>query len=130
MAFHEFVEVPGSYQVQVRVLNAADYGAPQQRNRVIFWASKLDIRLPKWPMPTHIPRNGHNATTRKVATVGWIPTATRHPMNSDEGHAYAPFYSSTVFEAIDDLVNVSQIEIISQITNKIGLTFTQPAFHW
>ena len=95
------------YQIQARVLNAADYGSPQQRNRVIFWGSRLDVRLPKWPIPSHIPRNGHNSTIRKVATIGWIPTASRHQLDPSEGHTHAPFLSPTVLEAIDDLVSTS-----------------------
>lgn len=93
------------YQCQIRVLNSADYGAPQQRNRVIFWAAKLGIALPKWPVPTHIPRGGYYGITRKVAGVGHIPIALRDEFeDEDENERRAPFYSVTIEEAIGDLV--------------------------
>ncbi|KAI5117478.1 hypothetical protein M0805_007182 [Coniferiporia weirii] len=91
------------YQIQVRILNAADYGSPQQRNRVIFWAAQIGIPLPKWPAPTHIPKAGRNHTIRKVSSIGHIPSPSRHPLDTEEGHQHAPFYSVTVLEAIDDL---------------------------
>lgn len=42
------------YNVDWRVLNAADYGAPTSRER-LFLVARLDGR-PKWPAPTHGPR--------------------------------------------------------------------------
>ncbi|KAL5511284.1 hypothetical protein ACEPAH_4500 [Sanghuangporus vaninii] len=89
------------YQCQMRVLNSADYGSPQQRNRVIFWASRLDVALPKWPIPTHIPRSGHNTKIRRIGEIGFAPIAARNEF--EDGHEYAPFYAVTVNEAIDDL---------------------------
>ncbi|THH12028.1 hypothetical protein EW145_g289 [Phellinidium pouzarii] len=97
------------YQVQIKVLNAADYGSPQQRNRVIFWAAQLGVPLPRWPTPTHIPRNGHNHTVRKVAS-GNIPLASRQSLDSEGGHRHAPFYSVTVLEAIDDLASPHDLD--------------------
>src|SRR5439155_13273450 len=39
------------YQIEYRVLNAADYGVPQRRRRGIVIASR--IGTPKWPEATH-----------------------------------------------------------------------------
>ncbi len=41
------------YQVRVMVLNAANYGDPQNRKRVFLFASKRGIRLPERPKETH-----------------------------------------------------------------------------
>lgn len=40
------------YRVEYRVLNAADFGVPQTRERV-FIAGRLDGRAWSWPTPTH-----------------------------------------------------------------------------
>lgn len=40
------------YRVEYRVLNAADYGVPQTRQRV-FIVGRLDNRAWNWPVPTH-----------------------------------------------------------------------------
>ncbi|EJD02256.1 S-adenosyl-L-methionine-dependent methyltransferase, partial [Fomitiporia mediterranea MF3/22] len=89
------------YQCQMKVLNAADYGSPQQRNRVIFWAARLDLALPKWPTQTHIPRQGHKAVQRRITNGFLAPLASRN--ESGEKHEQAPFYAVTIKEAIDDL---------------------------
>lgn len=38
--------------LEPRILNAADYGVPQRRNRVIFIGYKKGLTAPKYPMPT------------------------------------------------------------------------------
>jgi len=43
------------YQVRWRVLNAADYGVPQHRERLILLGAKNGIPLPSYPTPTHYP---------------------------------------------------------------------------
>lgn len=43
------------YQVEWRVLNAADFGAPTSRKR-LFILARRDGRPIRWPMPTHGPR--------------------------------------------------------------------------
>lgn len=100
------------YQCQLRVLNSADYGSPQQRNRVIFWGARLGLALPKWPTPTHIPRNGHNSVIRRVSDIGYAPVASRNKF--EECHQHAPFYSVTVNEAIDDLVTTNFISLFKR----------------
>jgi DNA (cytosine-5)-methyltransferase 1 len=42
------------YIIEWKVLNAADYGAPQERERVIVIGVRPDLRRrPRWPAPTH-----------------------------------------------------------------------------
>jgi DNA (cytosine-5)-methyltransferase 1 len=41
------------YRAQVRVLNAADYGVPQIRKRIIFIATRLENAPIRFPDPTH-----------------------------------------------------------------------------
>ena len=40
------------YDVHLKILNAADYGAPQLRYRAIFVGTKFDDEF-KFPSPTH-----------------------------------------------------------------------------
>lgn len=46
------------YQVRVCVLNAKNYGDPQDRNRVIIFAARWDVPLPKAPEATHSDLDG------------------------------------------------------------------------
>lgn len=43
----------GAYSFQARVLNAADYGAPQLRRRVILIGHHRDLPFPDFPATTH-----------------------------------------------------------------------------
>lgn len=67
------------YQVDGRLLLAADYGVPQLRERVFFVASRVGSSI-KFPEPTHGPRDslavqaGHLAAYRTVAdAIGDLP---------------------------------------------------------
>ena len=44
--------IPG-YQVRTMMVDASDYGDPQQRKRVIVHAARRDCALPYMPAPTH-----------------------------------------------------------------------------
>ena len=44
------------YQVSMNMLNAADFGAPQERKRCVIIAAKEDYTLPDPPVKTHGPR--------------------------------------------------------------------------
>ena len=114
----------------MRILNSADYGSPQQRNRVIFWASLPELLLPEWPCPSHYPRGGHNSVIRNVPGVGAVPKASRNDLEpgAHDGHTHAPFYAVTIKEAIGDLVSVSlsflrvqKYNIIATIKAFLGL---------
>lgn len=43
------------YRVQYRLLNAADFGVPQRRERVVFIGTRLDVEI-RFPAPTHTER--------------------------------------------------------------------------
>lgn len=55
------------YRVFVQVLNAADFGTPQIRKRLFFFATRLPNGF-HWPVPTHGPIEGINV--RRYRTVG------------------------------------------------------------
>lgn len=43
--------------LEPRILNAADYGVPQRRNRIIFMGYRRGLTPPKYPEPTVKPEN-------------------------------------------------------------------------
>lgn len=49
---HEF-QLIGYHTLEPRILNAAHYGVPQRRNRVIVMAYRNDMIPPVYPEPTH-----------------------------------------------------------------------------
>lgn len=51
----EFLE---DYSFDFRVLNAADYGAPQARRRAVLIGHRNDMAAPGFPEPTHSPDGG------------------------------------------------------------------------
>lgn len=54
----ELFEQDGTYNVvtPVKVLQAADYGTPQSRRRMILLGSRKGLQLPSYPQVTHTPR--------------------------------------------------------------------------
>lgn len=60
------------YAFQWKVLNAADYGAPQARKRAILIGHHRAIDFPGFPPPTH---GGHHVTVEEA--LQGIPSATR-----------------------------------------------------
>ncbi|WP_336992475.1 DNA cytosine methyltransferase [Leucobacter sp. VD1] len=54
----DMVEASGDYRVvtPIKVLQAADYGTPQSRRRVILLGARNDVELPAYPEATHLPR--------------------------------------------------------------------------
>lgn len=57
------------YNIGVRVLNAADYGVPQHRRRVIIIATRLDVPI-IYPDPTHSTHPDLSGNTRPWMTIG------------------------------------------------------------
>lgn len=43
----------GYRTLEPKLLNAAHYGVPQRRNRIIVIAYREDVRMPEYPIPTH-----------------------------------------------------------------------------
>lgn len=59
----------GGYRIlePYRVLQAADYGAPQSRKRMILLGARSDIPLPEYPAATVTPRNIKGTVTTSIA---------------------------------------------------------------
>ena len=51
------LEEIGYHTLEPRILNAADYGVPQRRNRVIFIGYRDGLAKPSYPEPTFKPEN-------------------------------------------------------------------------
>ncbi|TFK54606.1 S-adenosyl-L-methionine-dependent methyltransferase [Heliocybe sulcata] len=98
------------YQVHCKVLQAAQYGSPQGRERVIFLGSRGLIPLPEFPLPTHcFPKR---VMQRKTVTGNPITGVDRHP--DQPNIRSAPFPQVTINDAIGDLpsfdwINPAQI---------------------
>lgn len=70
-----------------QVLNAADYGVPQDRQRLFLYGARRGFALPKYPEPTHTRANGKPSLFRERET-------------------------PTVIEAIGDLPEVEDFDIL------------------
>ncbi|KAF8559697.1 S-adenosyl-L-methionine-dependent methyltransferase [Imleria badia] len=90
------------YQSKFAVLQAAQYGAPQGRKRVIFWGARRDVLMPEWPIPTH-------CSPIKLIRAGLPTGGVLLPIirNKCEGglddDRSAPLHFVTIDEAIGDL---------------------------
>lgn len=92
------------YQSKFAILQAAQYGAPQSRQRVIFWGARHDVLMPEWPIPTHC------SPIRLIRVK--LPGSVLPPIirNRCEGglddDRSAPLHFVTIDEAIGDLACV------------------------
>ncbi|KZT27307.1 S-adenosyl-L-methionine-dependent methyltransferase [Neolentinus lepideus HHB14362 ss-1] len=87
------------YQVHCKILQAAQYGSPQGRERVIFIGSKGLTPLPRFPLPTHcFPKR---VKQRKTVTGNPITGVDRLSEHTDV--MSAPFGQVTIEDAINDL---------------------------
>ena len=99
---------PLRYQAHCKVLQAAQYGAPQGRERVIFWGARRDVPLPDFPYPTH--NYKHKSKSYDLLTGEILHRPVRFVSTifdgkeRDEYRQYAPFQAVTIQDAIGDLV--------------------------
>jgi site-specific DNA-cytosine methylase len=93
------------WQVDMRVLNAAHYGCPQERPRLFLFAARRGYELPSPPEPMYFSKLTHNCFKRddKLATIADWNCLTVH---SDSSLPPAV----TVLEAIDDLPRLMEVE--------------------
>lgn len=107
----------GYNTLEPRILNAADYGVPQRRNRVIFIGYRDDVQEPSYPLPTHTPDEyisikeaisdliGNNAKGEKMilssyqqdSINGRTPNINGKPIKADE---YKNIEQSTMTEVV------------------------------
>ncbi|KAI0723866.1 S-adenosyl-L-methionine-dependent methyltransferase [Cerioporus squamosus] len=88
------------YQVQFRILQAGQYGAPQGRRRAIFLGARGDVPMPAYPVPQYAypkPLQKLNLPTHEIL----YPTF--RVGHGDEGHQCAPLPAVTINDAICDL---------------------------
>lgn len=90
------------YQVHWKLLQAGQYGAPQSRERVIFWAAKRGLPLPKHPVPVYAWKKGASRPSLPIGRK--LPPATRSVVSGVPHHC-APLKPITVDAAISDLVS-------------------------
>jgi len=100
------------YQVQFKILNAGQYGAPQSRRRIIFWGAKNGELMPAFPLPTHSLQNPLQKSL--LPTGSWsLPVTWDHQglwLLQDSVyeevtglHSCAPLDMVTIEDAIGDL---------------------------
>lgn len=101
------LEESGEYSVvrPIRILQAADYGTPQSRNRVFVMGHRKDVPAPEYPVPTHTPR-----TIR-----GEMPQATDLPLGP------------SVFDAIGDIPNADDYDALSISDRVTGVRYGKPS---
>lgn len=62
------------YETECRILNAADYGAPQVRCRTIVLGWRADLPRPVFPVPTHGVGKGLKPYVTLMDAIGDLPT--------------------------------------------------------
>ncbi len=59
------------YSAQYNVMQAAELGSPQSRRRVFFQGTRLGIRLPLYPQPTHVCGGSKEAVSTHTKSRGY-----------------------------------------------------------
>ncbi|NYD67879.1 DNA cytosine methyltransferase [Agromyces atrinae] len=98
----EIVEASGKYRVRtpIKVLQAAEYGAPQSRRRVFLLGARNDVALPEYPEATHTPR-----TIR-----GAVPTAAKLPLGPSVSDALGDLPDADLFDELLHDDNINSVE--------------------
>ncbi|UOR02390.1 DNA cytosine methyltransferase [Leucobacter allii] len=99
----EMFEASEEYDVvkPVKVLQAADYGTPQSRRRMILLGARKGVELPIYPEATHTPRT----------VKGIVPKATKLPLGP------------SVKDALGDLPDADQFEALLHDDNVDGVSY-------
>ena len=83
-------KIPPEYKVVAQVLNSADYGVPQKRERVFFVGFRSDLKIAwKFPRPTH---SADRLLWDKYRTGEYwdrhqVSSANRHPSETERARA-------------------------------------------
>lgn len=101
------LESGGTYRVvkPIEVLQAADFGTPQSRRRVVILGARCDVPMPHYPVPSHQPRT----------IKGTLPKRTDLPLGP------------SVRDAINDLPDVDLFEALLHSDVVEQVTFDEPS---
>jgi DNA (cytosine-5)-methyltransferase 1 len=103
----EFTSI--GYQIcqPYQVLNAINYGVPQDRRRIIILGSREDVSLPRYPTPTTEP----NITERPTPFPSWEGLGVgEFPSWEGLGVGTGLFPTPRVIEAIGDLPEIEEFD--------------------
>jgi DNA (cytosine-5)-methyltransferase 1 len=111
----KFIANNYSIQVNYRVLNAAEYGVPQKRERLFLLGSHQDLELPKYPQP--ITSINHNKTLLTKTPTVWEAIG-----DLPEVENYAELYERDWILAEFDKPSfyASQLRFFEEITDDRG----------
>ncbi|MBS4102859.1 DNA cytosine methyltransferase [Tsukamurella paurometabola] len=103
----ELFERDGTYDVvtPVKVLQAADYGTPQSRRRMILLGARKELQLPAYPEATHTPRT----------IKGALPKNPKLPL------------SASVQDALGDLPNADDFDDLLHDDNVENVAYGKPS---
>lgn len=98
----EMFEADGDYRVvtPIRVLQAADYGVPQSRRRVILLGARKDVPMPEYPAATHTPRT----------IKGGVPASYNLPLGPSVIDAIGDLPNADLYEELLDNDRVSGVQ--------------------
>lgn len=117
----EALEVGGDYEVvtPVKVLQAADYGTPQSRRRMILLGARKGVALPEYPDATHTPRT----------IKGVLPQDPHLPLGPSVLEALSDLPDADQFEELlhDDSVDKARYGRASDYARKLRGSKADPA---
>ena len=108
------------YRVEAKVLNASDYGIPQNRRRIIFVGLKGD-KIFHFPEPTHF-ENAHSSHRKKISVreaIGDLPILNKE-MGSEEIN-----YPSSPLSEYQKLVRKGSSKLYNHVASKHSIRTTQ-----
>lgn len=89
-------ELQNQYKISIHIVNTADYGVPQSRERMIILMSRYDIDT-VWDIP---PKESVQSTMEDA--IGWIPTIDPFvkDLSTEEFHKLFPLYEARKEKAL------------------------------